>query len=97
MTDGEAWEAELAGIGVPVDFWAVGDARDGAFVDWPGCPLVMEASDEGPVVRAHIGSGGDHCPDADDDLDDIVSGRAAGHDPPGPVRQVVRGGARPRT
>ncbi|CAB4893994.1 unannotated protein [freshwater metagenome] len=67
------WEDLVEALPVPVGFWSIGDDRQGAFVDWPGCALVVEVTDGELVVRGHVGSGGDHCPDIDVDLDDVVS------------------------
>lgn len=71
--DEPEWEDLVEALPVPVGFWSIGDDRQGAFVDWPGCALIVEVIDGEFVVRGHVGSGGDHCPDIDVDLDDVVS------------------------
>ena len=40
------------------EFWTTELGESGAFIDWPGCPLVVENTEAGPLVRAHVGSGG---------------------------------------
>jgi hypothetical protein len=48
----------VAWLGLPCSFWATELGESGAFIDWPGCPLVVENTEAGPLVRAHVGSGG---------------------------------------
>ena len=59
-------------LGRPYALWSTETGESGAFVDWPGCPLIVEHGAGRMTVRAHVGSGGDYCPDADADLDEIV-------------------------
>ena len=49
----------VAWLGLPCEFWSTELDESGAFIDWPGCPLVVENTKHGPQVRAHVGSGGD--------------------------------------
>jgi hypothetical protein len=51
-------EDRVAWLGLPCGFWTTELGESGAFIDWPGCPLVVENTDAGPLVRAHVGSGG---------------------------------------
>ena len=51
-------EDRVAWLGLPCEFWSIGRGESGAFIDWPGCPLVVENTEAGPQVRAHVGSGG---------------------------------------
>ena len=46
--------------------------RSGAFIDWPGWPLIVDFGSDGPVVRAEVGIGGDYCSDVDPDLDEYL-------------------------
>ena len=48
----------VAWLGLPCGFWTTELGESGAFIDWPGCPLVVENTEAGPQVRAHVGSGG---------------------------------------
>ena len=48
----------VAWLGLPCEFWSTELGESGAFIDWPGCPLVVENTEAGPQVRAHVGSGG---------------------------------------
>ena len=51
-------EDRVAWLGLPCEFWSTELGESGAFIDWPGCPLVVENTEAGPQVRAHVGSGG---------------------------------------
>lgn len=66
------WEDRVAWLGRPFVLWSMGD-EVGAIVDWPGCPLIVRAEPGALLVYAHVGSGGDYCPDADDDLEDLIT------------------------
>ena len=46
------------GSGCPASSGRSSGGESGAFIDWPGCPLVVENTEAGPQVRAHVGSGG---------------------------------------
>ena len=68
------WEDRVEWLGRPFELWS-GGAGDGvgAIVDWPGCPLIVRADPGALLVCAHVGSGGDYCPDADDDLEELIA------------------------
>lgn len=66
------WVDRVEWLGMRFELWQDTDGGSGAIVDWPGCPLVIVATPDGPLVRAHVASGGDYCPDVDDDLDDLI-------------------------
>ena len=46
----------VAWLGLPCEFWSTMGGESGAFIDWPGCPLVVEDTEAGPQVRADVGS-----------------------------------------
>lgn len=56
----------------PFELWTLLDGRQGAIIDWPGWPLIVDFTGNGPVVRAEVGIGGDYCSDADPDLDEYL-------------------------
>lgn len=60
-------------LGRPFELWSYEDGESGAIVDWPRSPLVIRNEGAAILVCAHVGSGGDYCPDADDDLDELVT------------------------
>lgn len=59
-------------LGLPFELWSLFDGRSGAFIDWPGWPLIVDFGSDGPVVRAEVGIGGDYCSDVDPDLDEYL-------------------------
>ena len=69
-------EDRVAWLGLPCEFWSTGVGESGAFIDWPGCPLVVENTEAGPQVRAHVGSGGwfDEETDLEDEIDVELDG-----------------------
>lgn len=65
-------------LGRPFELFQIDDGGDsalraGGFVDWPGCPLIVETVASGVTVKAHVGSGGDYCPDVDEDLHLLIT------------------------
>jgi len=67
------FEDRVEYLGRPFELWSYDEGDEvGAIVDWPGCPLVVRAEPGALLVCAHVGSGGDYCPDADEDLDDLI-------------------------
>ncbi len=68
-------EDRVAWLGHPCEFWRYesDDSSRGALVDWPGCPLVVRFEPRALLVCAHVGSGGDYCPDVDADLEDLIA------------------------
>ena len=55
----------VAWLGLECSFWSIMGGESGAFIDWPGCPLVVEDTDAGPQVRADVGSRGDFDEESD--------------------------------
>ena len=41
-------EDRVAWLGLPCDFWSIELGESGAFIDWPGCPLIVEHTEAGP-------------------------------------------------
>jgi len=77
----------VAWLGLPCGFWSTEFGESGAFIDRPGCPLVVENTERGPQVRAHVGSGGwfdedsDLEAEVDVDLDGLRLEYSAPHEP----------------